>query len=155
MKYRHWILFAITALSMLACTAQTPPSEPLVTQSIAPDTLDFEDFDHGQFLAFEEALTPWYQAQYFGDCMAVDHFKMNCIDCETVGINVVLQVDGKGNIVNYKGLGPNVYCIGKTHSEQDKQEFYECMLLAIPKLVLTPPFYGKIIRVFIGDHLGC
>lgn len=147
------MLLAIS-MAMAACSSGNPMKAQDLTVAAVPDTLDKDEFTYEQHLAFKEALTPWYQAMYFGNCSAEDHFKMNCIDCETVGIDVILKIDDAGKVVEYKGLGPNIYCIGK-HSEKAKQEFYECVLPSVSKIVLPALFYGKVLRVFIGDHLGC
>lgn len=154
MKHPSLTLILLIGLALIGCgphevaSAPNPPTQPVA------DTLRMDDFTYAQYTAFDEALKPWYQARYFGDCMGEKHFRMNCIDCETVGFNVVLTIDALGKVADYHGLGYKIDCRG-THSDESKQAFYDCVLPSVTKIVLPAVFYGKTIEVFIGDHLGC
>ncbi len=157
-QMRYFIgLLLIGVIAMLMSCESRPTravAELRLDTLFTPETIDQQDFTQEQYVAFDSAMTPWYQAEYYHQCARNGKFKVDCYDCEALGINVYLQVDAQGHVADYKSLGATITCTG-AHSQRSKDEFYACLLPSVQTLVFRDLLHNKVLRVFLGPHLGC
>jgi hypothetical protein len=151
-------MFFVVLIACLASCNETSVSHIAQTavtdlQPMPFDTLRMVNFGSQGRKAWDQATKDWYETRYFGECLKANNFQLDCSDCTNIGLNLALKVDSIGKILEITVLSTKIYC--SKHSEEEETQVKECMLQTFSDVLLSAPFQGKILIVYVGRVPMC
>lgn len=115
-------------------------------------TLKIAELNPKQMEDWKSVFDQWLMNN-FGDCLRAHDFKMDCIDCGNVIMDVVLEIGASGGLQDYTILHVDFDCSNK--SEEQIESLKRCMMTYFIRNDYPKSLKGVKLETRIGRVTKC